>query len=176
MLKNLSLSYKLYLAPAIALLGLVLFVIYTSTQLAATDKRLVSLEIHSYPTLEKADAIIFQFSRLPGMLNSAVAAGEQATLDEAREVLQQVSQDQRSLMTLIEAQPQHVQQLEAWRAGVTRYAENALSASEQLIGGNASFDDLRPSLDRMATDLEKAQTLGAGFRDQAYDDFRQTLV
>ncbi|WP_439135012.1 methyl-accepting chemotaxis protein [Pseudomaricurvus sp.] len=176
MLKNVSLAYKLYLAPVIALLGLVLFVIYTSTQLAATDQRLVALETYSYPALEKADAIIFQFSRLPGMLNSAVASGELATLDEARTVLQQISEDQGSLAALTGSQSQQGQQLEAWRAGVSRYAENALDASEKLIGGNASFDDLRPSLERMATDLEKAQALGASFRGQAYEDFRQTLA
>ena len=73
MLKNLSLTLKLSLLPAVALLGLLLFVIYTSVQLAANDARLDTLENNSFPTLEKADAVNFQFSRLPGMLNSAVA-------------------------------------------------------------------------------------------------------
>ena len=73
MLKNLSLTLKLSLLPAVALLGLLLFVVYTSVQLAANDARLDTLENNSFPTLEKADAVNFQFSRLPGMLNSAVA-------------------------------------------------------------------------------------------------------
>ncbi len=53
------------LLPAVALLGLLLFVIYTSVQLAANDARLDTLENNSFPTLEKADAVNFQFSRLP---------------------------------------------------------------------------------------------------------------
>jgi methyl-accepting chemotaxis protein len=175
-LKNMSLTYKLYLVPAMALLGLVLFVSYTSTQLSATDHRLVALETHSYPTLEKADAVIFHFSRLPGLLNNAVAAGEQSILDEARSVLQQIGSDQQALATLTNAQPERLKELDAWRIAVGQYAENALSASAKLIAGSASFDDLRPSLDRMASDLASAQKLGATFREHAYDDFRQTLA
>ena len=68
MLKNLSLTLKFLLLPAIALLGLLLFVGYTSLQLANNDVRLVTLETNSFPTLEKADAVIFQYSRLPGLL------------------------------------------------------------------------------------------------------------
>src|SRR5690606_39668334 len=77
MLKNLPLTLKLSLAPAVAILGLVLYVGYTSFQLSATDSRLQALETRRYPVLERADAAIFQFSRIPGLLNSAVAAGEQ---------------------------------------------------------------------------------------------------
>lgn len=59
MLKNLSLSLKLTLLPAIALLGLLLFVVYTALQLSHNDQRLLALESTSYPTLERADAAIF---------------------------------------------------------------------------------------------------------------------
>src|SRR3546814_3412186 len=97
MLKNPSLTAKLSLVPAVALVGLVLYVVYTSLQLSATDSRLVLLETRSYPTLEKADAVIFQFSRVPALLNNAVAAGEPGILDEAREVLQQIDSQQQAL-------------------------------------------------------------------------------
>ena len=110
MLKNLSLTLKLSLLHAVALLGLLLFVVYTSVQLAANDARLDTLENNSLHTLEKADAVNFQFSRLPGMLNSAVAAGEQATLDEARKVLADIADLQQAGMQcryfLHEVQPQ----------------------------------------------------------------------
>lgn len=99
-MKNLSLTLKLSLLPAVALLGLLLFVGYTSLQLSNNDSRLVTLETHSFPTLEKADAVIFQFSRLPGLFNSAVAAGELETLDEARKVLQEIAGKQQELQTL----------------------------------------------------------------------------
>ncbi len=176
MLKNLSLTLKLSLAPAVALLGLVLFVGYTSSQLSATDKRLLYLETHSYPALANADAAIFQFSRLPGLLNNAVAAGEASVLDEARQVLAEISAQQQGLATLLDRQPQRRAQLDAWRNAVVRYADNALSASDKLIAGSASFDDLRPNLDRMATDLAQAQQLAEAFRGQAYQDFQQTLA
>ncbi|TLX55213.1 chemotaxis protein [Stutzerimonas nosocomialis] len=176
MLKNLSLTLKLSLAPAVALLGLVLFVGYTSSQLSATDKRLLHLETHSYPALAKADAAIFQFSRIPGLLNNAVAAGEASVLDEARQVLGEIGAQQQSLATLLDGQPQRRTQLDAWRNAVVRYADNALSASDKLIAGSASFDDLRPNLDRMATDLAQAQQLAEAFRNQAYQDFQQTLA
>lgn len=52
MLKKLSLRLKLSLLPAVALLGLLLFVAYTSVQLAANDVRLDTLESYSFPTLE----------------------------------------------------------------------------------------------------------------------------
>lgn len=65
MFKNFSLTTKLLLVPAVALFGLVLYVGYTSLQLSATDSRLVTLEKQSYPTLEKADAVIFQFPVFP---------------------------------------------------------------------------------------------------------------
>lgn len=87
MLKNLPLPLKLSPLPAAALLGLLLFVTYTSAQLGDNDVRLDTLETHNLPTQEKADAVNFQFSRLPGLLNSAVAAGELETLGEARKIL-----------------------------------------------------------------------------------------
>ncbi len=176
MLKNLSLTAKLSLVPAVALVGLVLYVVYTSLQLSATDSRLVLLETRSYPTLEKADAVIFQFSRVPALLNNAVAAGEPGILDEAREVLQQIDSQQQALASLLSEQRQQHQALSDWRKAVRDYADNALAASTKLIDGSASFDDLRPSLDRMASDLAQAQKLGSDFRAQAYDDFQQTLV
>ena len=176
MLKNFSLTAKLSLVPAVALFGLVLYVGYTSLQLSATDSRLVFLENRAYPTLEKADAVIFQFSRVPALLNNAVAAGEPGVLDEAREVLQQIDTQQQSLAALLSDQRQQHQALGDWRTAVRDYADNALAASTKLIDGSASFDDLRPSLDRMASDLAQAQKLGGDFRAQAYDSFQQTLV
>ncbi len=176
MLKNLSLTAKLSLVPAVALLGLVLYVVYTSLQLSATDSRLVLLETRIYPTLEKADAVIFQFSRVPALLNNAVAAGEPGILDEARDVLQQIDTQQQALASLLSEQRQQHQALSDWRKAVRDYADNALAASSKLIDGSASFDDLRPSLDRMASDLAQAQKLASDFRAQAYADFQQTLV
>ncbi len=176
MFKNFSLTAKLSLVPAVALLGLILYVGYTSLQLSATDSRLVALETHSYPTLEKADAVIFQFSRIPGLLNNAVAAGEAGILDEAREVLGKIDAEQQALGALLSSQPQRRQALDSWRSAVKTYAENALSASIKLIDGSASFDDLRPNLDRMASDLSQAQKLAADFRTGAYQDFQQTLA
>ncbi len=176
MFKNLSLTAKLSLVPAVALLGLIVYVGYTSLQLSATDSRLQMLESQSYPTLEKADAVIFQFSRIPGLLNNAVAAGEAGILGEARDVLSEIDAQQQALATLLSGQPQRRQALDSWRNAVKGYADNALSASAKLIDGSASFDDLRPSLDRMASDLAQAQKLGSDFRAQAYEDFQQTLV
>lgn len=176
MFKNFSLTAKLSLVPAVALCGLVLYVGYTSLQLSATDSRLVSIETQSYPTLEKADAVIFQFSRVPGLLNNAVAAGESGILDEARDVLKEVDGQQQSLATLLNDQPQQRQALDNWRAAVKAYANNSLDASAKLIDGSASFDDLRPSLDRMASDLAQAQKLATEFRAGAYADFQQTLA
>ena len=176
MLKNFSLTAKLSLVPAVALFGLVLYVLYTSLQLSATDSRLALLETRSYPTLEKTDAVIFQFSRVPALLNNAVAAGEPGVLDEARQVLQQIDSQQQSLATLLGDQRTQQQALDEWRKAVRDYADNALAASSKLIDGSASFDDLRPSLDRMASELAQAQQLGSTFRAQAYADFQQTLA
>lgn len=176
MFKNFSLTAKLLLVPAVALFGLILYVGYTSLQLSATDSRLVTLETQSYPTLEKADAVIFQFSRIPGLLNNAVAAGEAGILGEAREVLQEIDAQHQALATLLSDQPQRRAALDSWRNAVKGYADNALDASAKLIDGSASFDDLRPSLDRMANDLAQAQKLAADFRSGAYEDFQQTLA
>ncbi len=176
MFKNFSLTTKLLLVPAVALFGLILYVGYTSLQLSATDSRLVTLEKQSYPTLEKADAVIFQFSRIPGLLNNAVAAGEAGLLGEAREVLADIDTQQQALAALLAGEPQRRQALDNWRTAVKAYADNALGASAKLIDGSASFDDLRPSLDRMASDLAQAQKLASEFRTGAYEDFRQTLA
>ena len=176
MFKNLSLTAKLSLVPAVALLGLILYVVYTSLQLATTDSRLLTLETQSYPVLEKADAVIFQFSRIPGLLNNAVAAGEPGILDEARGVLSEIDAQQQALAVLLGSQPQRRQALEDWRLAVKAYADNALAASAKLIEGSASFDDLRPSLDRMASDLAQAQKQATDFRAGAYQDFQRTLA
>ncbi len=176
MFKNFSLTAKLSLVPAVALLGLILYVGYTSLQLSATDSRLVTLETQSYPTLEKADAVIFQFSRIPGLLNNAVAAGEAGVLGEARDVLADIEVQQQALASLLANEPQRRQALDNWRIAVKAYADNALAASAKLIDGSASFDDLRPSLDRMASDLAQAQKQASDFRAGAYAGFQQTLA
>ncbi|SDT90268.1 methyl-accepting chemotaxis protein [Halopseudomonas salegens] len=176
MLKNLSLSYKLALPPALALLGLVLYVVYISFQLSITDDRLTALESRSYPALETADKVIFQFSRLPEIFNSAVTAGEAAMLDEARQLTSSITADQEKLKTLTTGQPALTEELARWQEAISRYAENASSASLSLIEGNATFEDLRPSLDRMATDLEQAQSLGTAFRANVYAEFQSTLA
>ncbi|MET1077249.1 MAG: methyl-accepting chemotaxis protein [Pseudomonas sp.] len=176
MLKNLSLTLKLSLLPAVALLGLLAYVGYNALQLSHNDKRLLVLETRSYPSLEKADAVIFQFSRIPGLLNSAVAAGEETTLEEARGVLREIGTRQQELQRLTQGQAQRNEELEQWRRSIQAYADNALSASSQLVKGSASFEDLRPSLDRMALDLAEAQKSGAAFRAHAYEDFQQTLM
>ena len=176
MLKNLSLTLKLALLPAVALLGLLLYVGYNSQQLSHNDSRLVELETHSYPTLEKTDAVIFQFSRIPALLNSAVAAGEESTLTEAREVLQTIAAKQQELQGLLSNQRERSDELNTWRVAVQRYAENALSASSQLVKGTADFEALRPNLDRMASDLTQAQKLGSAFRTNAYQDFQDALA
>ncbi|HSC83922.1 MAG TPA: methyl-accepting chemotaxis protein [Pseudomonas sp.] len=175
-MKNLSLTLKLSLLPAVALLGLLLFVGYTSLQLSANDSRLLNLENHDFPTLEKADAAIFQFSRLPGLLNSAVAAGELETLDEARKVLAEIAGKQQELQGLARGNAAREGELGSWRDAVQRYADNALAASEQLIKGSASFEDLRPNLDRMASDLATAQKVAGEFRGHAYEDFQSSLA
>ncbi|WP_273806840.1 MULTISPECIES: methyl-accepting chemotaxis protein [unclassified Pseudomonas] len=176
MFRNLSLTLKLSLLPAAALLGLLLYVAYTSAQLAGNDQRLDQLENHSYPLLEKADAVLFQFSRLPGLFNSAVTASELETLGEARKVVDDIDSRLQEMADLTRQTSARNDEISSWRQGIHRYADNALSASEQLIKGSGSFDSLRPNLDRMATDLAAAQQLGTTLRSHAYTDFQQTLA
>ncbi|MDD1946997.1 methyl-accepting chemotaxis protein [Pseudomonas carnis] len=175
MLKSISLTFKLSLPPIVALVGLLLFVAFTAIQLDNNDIRLVALEKQSYPTLESADAVIFQFSRIPGLLNSAVAAGEVETFHETRKVLDEISIKQRTLQSLTQEQYQRNQELIIWIAAVKNYTENAFSATEQLLKG-AAFEDLRPSLGRMASDLDQAQKAGDLFRKHAYEDFQTNLA
>ena len=176
MFRNLSLTLKLSLLPAAALLGLLLYVAYTSAQLAGNDQRLDQLENHSYPLLEKADAVLFQFSRLPGLFNSAVTASELETLGEARKVVDDIDSRLQEMADLTRQTSARNDEISGWRQGIHRYADNALSASEQLIKGSGSFDSLRPNLDRMATDLAAAHQLGTTLRSHAYTDFQQTLA
>ena len=176
MFRNLSLTLKLSLLPAAALLGLLLYVAYTSAQLAGNDQRLDQLENHSYPLLEKADAVLFQFSRLPGLFNSAVTASELETLGEARKVVDDIDRRLQEMADLTRQTSTRNDEISGWRQGIHRYADNALGASEQLIKGSGSFDSLRPNLDRMATDLATAQQLGTTLRSHAYTDFQQTLA
>lgn len=174
MFKAISLTLKLSLPPAVALIGLLLFVGYTALQLDDNDSRLVTLEKQSYPTLETADKVNFQFSRIPGLLNSAVAAGERETLDEARKVLAGVSASLRDLESLTDARTDRAKELQAWSAAIRRYADNAFSSSDRLLDG-AAFEDLRPNLDRMAVDLKRAKEAGDRFRSHAYADFQSSL-
>ncbi len=175
MFKSLSLTAKLSLVPAVALLGLILFVGHTSLQLAETNDRLLVLESRSYPILEQSDAVIFQFSRLPGLLNNAVSAGEATLVDEARQLLADIETQQQQLGTLL-SDAQRSGELRAWREAVAAYGQNALEVSRQLIDGSASFGDLGDNLQRMTADLERAQALASVFRTSAYQDFQRTLA
>jgi methyl-accepting chemotaxis protein len=175
MLQKIPLTLKLSLMPIVALIGLLIFVGFTSMQLSNNDARLVALEDNSYPTLEKTDAVIFQFSRLPGILNGAVTAGEISALHDARKVLDDIAIKQQELQDLSRNQAQRNQQLAAWNDAIKRYCDNAISASEQLIKGSSTFETLRPNLDRMAADLQAANKLGTDFRAGAYKVFQTNL-
>ncbi|QJD59358.1 methyl-accepting chemotaxis protein [Pseudomonas sp. gcc21] len=175
MLKNFSLTYKLAIAPAIALAGLIAYVVYSSLQLTVIDSRLDALERVSYPTLETADAILFQFSRLPGIYNNAVTAGELSALNDASQIIGEIENHRSRIAKLVVGEPSLARDLTAWAEAINRYATNASQASSALITGTASFDELRPSLDRMAKDLSTAQELGDGFREAAYSGFQRTL-
>lgn len=175
MLKNVSLTYKLAIAPALALAGLIAYVVYSSLQLSIIDSRLDSLERNNYPTLETADAILFQFSRLPGIYNNAVTAGELSALEEAGQIIGDIESHRSRIATLVAGELSLARDLTAWAEAINRYATNASQASSALITGTASFDELRPSLDRMAKDLATAQELGDRFREAAYSGFQQTL-
>ena len=174
MFKAISLTLKLSLPPAVALIGLLLFVGYTTRQLDDNDSRLLTLEKQSYPTLEIADKVNFQFSRIPGLLNSAVAAGEQETLDEARKVLADVRASLHHLESLTDEPSGRGEELRAWSAAIRRYADNAFASSDQLLDG-AAFEDLRSNFDRMAVDLKRAKEAGDRFRGHAYSDFQSSL-
>lgn len=175
MLKNLSLSLKLALLPTIAVLGLLLFVAFATSQLSNNDQRLNTLEQSNYPTLEKADAAIFKFSLLPGMLNSAVAASEASDLDQVRTALKEIDTLHSALQPLTRESKELTEQLRLWQKAVRQYSDNALSTSAQLIAGSANFEDLRGNLDRMAGDLQSAQKRADEFRSLAYQDFRNNL-
>ncbi|MDC7827426.1 methyl-accepting chemotaxis protein [Pseudomonas sp. BLCC-B13] len=174
MFKTISLTLKLSLPPAVALVGLLLFVGHTTQQLSENDSRLVALEKQSYPTLEIADRLNFQLSRIPGLLNSAVASGEQEILDEARQVLADVNNNLRDLELLTNERGNRSEELQAWSSSIRRYSDNAFSSSAQLLDG-AAFDDLRPKLNRMAADLKRAKEAGQRFRRLASSDFHSSL-
>ncbi|WP_248798156.1 methyl-accepting chemotaxis protein [Pseudomonas sp. MWU13-2105] len=172
---KISLTLKLSIMPAVALFGLLVFVGYTSLQLSNTDTRLFELENGSYPTLEKTDAVIFQFSRLPGLLNSAVTAGEIEALNEGHKIVDDIVAKQSELKQLSEQQPARNQKLTTWNEAIKRYADNAFSTSEQLIKGSGTFESLHSNIDRMSIDLKTAQGLGDTFRANAYQDFQANL-
>ncbi|WP_043309934.1 methyl-accepting chemotaxis protein [Pseudomonas sp. ML96] len=174
MFKTISLTLKLSLPPAVALAGLLLFVGHTTQQLGDNDSRLVALEKQSYPMLEVADRVNFQLSRIPGLLNSAVASGEQEILDEARQVLADVNNNLRDLEPLTHGRGNRGEELQDWSSSIRRYSDNAFSSSAQLLDG-AAFDDLRPKLNRMAVDLKRAKESGQLFRSLAYSDFHSSL-
>lgn len=173
MFKALSLTMKLSLPPAVALLGLLVFVGYTALKLDSNDQQLMVLESRSYPILEKTDAVIFQFSRIPEMLNSAVAAGEKSSLDNARQMLVEINNKLRELDALTDRQTNR-DELKAWSATIDTYATHAIATSDRLIAG-ATFEELRPDLDRMAGNLKRVQAASESFREHAYADFQNNL-
>lgn len=130
MFKNMSLTFKLALLPAVAIIGLLLFVGFTYKQLSTNDERLVLLESRSYPTLEKADAAIFQFSLLPGLLNSAVAASEVAELDRARTVLGEIATLQQAMLSLTQDDPE-LKPVAERRGEIQRQCAELLRATDQ---------------------------------------------
>ncbi|WP_028628323.1 methyl-accepting chemotaxis protein [Metapseudomonas resinovorans] len=175
MFNSMPLTLKLSLPPTVALLGLLLFVGYTAVQLNDNDNRLLELETLSYPTLESADRVIFQFARVPDLLNGAVAAGERETLEEARTTLVDVQTRLAELKSLTDGRNGRSDELQDWTNAIERYAENALATTERLLV-DASFDEVRPNLNRMASDLSQAREAGDRFRNDVYTDFQTGLT
>ncbi|WP_330113994.1 methyl-accepting chemotaxis protein [Pseudomonas sp. JS3066] len=175
MFNSMPLTLKLSLPPTVALLGLLLFVGYTAVQLNDNDNRLLELETLSYPTLESADRVIFQFARVPDLLNGAVAAGERETLEEARTTLVDVQARLAELKSLTDGRNGRSDELRDWTNAIERYAENALATTERLLV-DASFDEVRPNLNRMASDLSQAREAGDRFRNDVYTDFQTGLT
>ncbi|MBD2836464.1 methyl-accepting chemotaxis protein [Pseudomonas sp. JM0905a] len=175
MFNSMPLTLKLSLPPTVALLGLLLFVGYTAVQLNDNDNRLLELETLSYPTLESADRVIFQFARVPDLLNGAVASGERETLEEARTTLVDVQTRLAELKSLTDGRNGRSDELQEWTNAIERYAENALATTERLLV-DVSFDEVRPNLNRMASDLSQAREAGDRFRNDVYTDFQTGLT
>ena len=91
-------------------------------------------------------------------------------LDRARTVLGEIAKLQQAMFSLTQDDSELNAQVSQWQGAVERYSGNALNSSERLIKGSVTFEDLRPNLDRMSSDLQQAQKLAK----QLYDAFLGT--
>ena len=175
MLKNLPLALKIFLLPGIAIFGLLLYLAYNYSLLSSNNERLSKLEQRYYPALEQTDSIIFNFSRLPNLLNNAVAAGEQEIIKEADATIADINSKLSAVKQLSEGEGDLTASAKAWAESISTYYQNARDSSEKIITGSASFDDLRPNLERMSQDLQTSKELGDKFRAAVYANFHDSL-
>jgi methyl-accepting chemotaxis protein len=172
-----SLTIKLASLPVLALFGLLAFLGYTYSKLSTNDQRLTDLESVRYPTLEYSDAIIFQFSRIPQLLNNAVSSGEMTALEEARKISIEISGNFEKLRDVLpKSSEMRLTELRAWKTSIQKYESNSYMASERLISGKADFEALSKDFSQMADDLAIAKELSEKFRQGAYEDFEKSLA
>lgn len=148
---------------------------YNYSLLSSNNERLSKLEQRYYPALEQTDSIIFNFSRLPNLLNNAVAAGEQEIIKEADATIADINSKLSAVKQLSEGEGDLAVSAKAWAESISTYYQNARDSSEKIITGSASFDDLRPNLERMSKDLQASKELGDKFRAAVYANFHDSL-
>ena len=171
-----SLALKLSLLPLAAIIGMATIVGYTSLNLTDNDERLTKLEAVQYPALEAADKVIFEFSLIPGLMNTAVATGDLDVIDEADALYQQIEGNMDALDTLVKSNASEYQDLVRWRESIDSYYALASRLSRQMIEGNADFNQLTASLDTMGKQLNASKDLSTLFRKRVYSDFEGLLI
>lgn len=104
---------------------------YNYSLLSSNNERLSKLEQRYYPALEQTDSIIFNFSRLPNLLNNAVAAGEQEIIKEADATIADINSKLSAVKQLSEGEGDLAVSAKAWAESISTYYQNARDSSEK---------------------------------------------
>jgi len=169
---NLSIKYKII---SIAVLGIIGFSIYLSSNLVVSSKnadRLSNIRDIYFPVLELSDANKVHFGRIKEMLTSAVASADEDLLADAEHTITLI---QNNLGSIREINASYGPELDQQGKYLQTYSEHALSLTREMIAGTLDFSTAKPRMDAMEVDIKTLNDALVKFREDVYTTFTSSV-
>ena len=169
-LSDYSLTWKLLLVPVVAILGFVVYLIYSSTVLSDESSTLMEIRDSDFPTLEAADKNIERYEAIVVALNTAAASGEVELLDVARGKASEILGSYEILEHVNEESKDEIKKL---KSGFNAWFALALDVAQRLAAKTNKPSQQQIAEMRVARDAFVSAL--AAYKDAAEKDFHQTV-
>ncbi|WP_101756876.1 methyl-accepting chemotaxis protein [Oceanicoccus sp. KOV_DT_Chl] len=172
-IKNLSIKYKIFIIPAVAILGFILYLGINYNVTKANEARMASIGSVYFPVLEKAASNIVLLERIDELLNIAISNGEMEMATSAQNTRNAIL---ASLDELSKLEPGRKKQIDTMASSLNNYFDNAYKLTLSMIDGTVDFSAINSLVESKNTLQTTAKTNFKNFHSDSLKMFEQVLA